>query len=356
MINKLHLKNFQIHEDTTLEFDKGINVIIGETDEGKSSIVRALELVFSNRPSGDEFIRNGKKKCTVTVTSGTNSVQRVRGTKENKYVINDKNFDTPRTGVPEQVKEVLNFTSTNIQFQDDAPFLLSLNSSEVARKLNEATGLDLIDLSRQYVDRIIKEQNTQEKAHNKRIAQKRTELLKFRSLDEIVSLHQTYEEQQDLIVSVDEKKKRIQFILTSLEKMKENLAIEKDINEVHKLVNNIEEAQEQAEELEEASEKLDHLYSVIQNSEGLINSISKKHKHAQELVSEFEKRNEQMLQKEKEIKDMEKISLQLAETEDIIEKTKKAYEEAQKHFNNFKKTFDVCPILDKPCKLLTGRK
>ena len=42
MLKKLILKNFQSHSDSELEFDKGINVICGNSDSGKSSIIRSF--------------------------------------------------------------------------------------------------------------------------------------------------------------------------------------------------------------------------------------------------------------------------------------------------------------------------
>ena len=42
MITSLELTNWRTHSNTTLDFEKGTNVIIGVMGSGKSSIVNAI--------------------------------------------------------------------------------------------------------------------------------------------------------------------------------------------------------------------------------------------------------------------------------------------------------------------------
>jgi DNA repair protein SbcC/Rad50 len=44
-INKVRIENFQSHEDTLMEFHKGLNVITGPSDHGKSAVMRAIKWV-----------------------------------------------------------------------------------------------------------------------------------------------------------------------------------------------------------------------------------------------------------------------------------------------------------------------
>jgi len=46
-LKNLQIKNFRCIEDLTLEFDKGLNVIIGENNTGKTAVIDALRLSFS---------------------------------------------------------------------------------------------------------------------------------------------------------------------------------------------------------------------------------------------------------------------------------------------------------------------
>jgi putative ATP-dependent endonuclease of OLD family len=47
-LKSLRLRNFRIYSDTTINFDKKMNVIIGKNDVGKSTILEALEIFFNN--------------------------------------------------------------------------------------------------------------------------------------------------------------------------------------------------------------------------------------------------------------------------------------------------------------------
>ena len=66
-IKKVNLVNFQSHKDTTIEFDKGLNIIVGASDSGKTSILRGIKWALYNDPSGDYFIREGESECSVTI-------------------------------------------------------------------------------------------------------------------------------------------------------------------------------------------------------------------------------------------------------------------------------------------------
>ena len=58
MITKIEIKNFQSHKDTMIDFDKGINSICGESDNGKTAIIRAIRWVIENRPLGTDKLNS----------------------------------------------------------------------------------------------------------------------------------------------------------------------------------------------------------------------------------------------------------------------------------------------------------
>ena len=59
MLERLHIVNFAIIEDTEIEFSEGATVFTGETGSGKSILMDALAILLGRRASAD-FIRNGK--------------------------------------------------------------------------------------------------------------------------------------------------------------------------------------------------------------------------------------------------------------------------------------------------------
>lgn len=147
MIRKVAIQNFQIHKETELEFKEGMNVIAGSSDNGKSSIIRAIRWVLMNRPTGFAFHTHGAKDDTaVCIVFGDNEcVTRRKGEKNTGgYHYRQDTFAALRTDVPPEIQRVLNLSDINIQSQHDPYFLLQDSPGEVAKKLNVVAGLGII--------------------------------------------------------------------------------------------------------------------------------------------------------------------------------------------------------------------
>lgn len=67
MIKTLRIKDFIIIDELELEFDKGFNVITGETGAGKSIIINAIDLAFGSR-ANKELIKTGKNRAVIELT------------------------------------------------------------------------------------------------------------------------------------------------------------------------------------------------------------------------------------------------------------------------------------------------
>lgn len=157
MIKDLYIHNFQSHDSTEMEFDPGLNVIVGPSDSGKSAIIRALRWLIWNRPMGDAFIRHGTKGSFVNVTTEEmNVVHREKG-KENLYRIDKEFYKAFGNDIPEEVQQALNMDETNLQQQLDRPFLISATPGEAAAYFNRIARLDKIDQGIRQVQGRIKE-------------------------------------------------------------------------------------------------------------------------------------------------------------------------------------------------------
>lgn len=91
-INRMVIKNFQSHKDTTIDFDPGLNVFIGESGEGKSALQRAFWFVFDKaKINPKNFIHKGEKECSVTLelSDGTTITRFVTSGGKNGYTIYD---------------------------------------------------------------------------------------------------------------------------------------------------------------------------------------------------------------------------------------------------------------------------
>lgn len=65
MLQEIHIRNYAVIENLTVEFHPGLNVLTGETGSGKSILVDALDLALGGRASSD-MIRTGADRATVT--------------------------------------------------------------------------------------------------------------------------------------------------------------------------------------------------------------------------------------------------------------------------------------------------
>jgi len=64
MLQKLSIRNYALIDSLDIEFDKGLNIITGETGAGKSIILGALSLILGQRAESKYFF-NQDKKCII---------------------------------------------------------------------------------------------------------------------------------------------------------------------------------------------------------------------------------------------------------------------------------------------------
>ncbi len=64
MLKSLFIKNYALIEEISVEFERGLNIITGETGAGKSILIDALSLLLGERASTD-VVRKGEEKAVV---------------------------------------------------------------------------------------------------------------------------------------------------------------------------------------------------------------------------------------------------------------------------------------------------
>jgi DNA repair protein RecN (Recombination protein N) len=67
MLQKLAISNYALIDDLEISFDKGLNILTGETGAGKSIILGALSLILGQRAESRYFF-NQQKKCVIEGT------------------------------------------------------------------------------------------------------------------------------------------------------------------------------------------------------------------------------------------------------------------------------------------------
>lgn len=154
MIDSLKIKNVQSHKDSELKFSDGVNAIVGTSNNGKSAILRALIWAITNRPLGVDILcsdwaldkkGNQISPMEVEVEKNGHVLIRYKSKSKNQYLLDDEELNAIGTDVPPEVKKFFSLSETNIQKQQDKPFLVSESSSDVAKYFNSMMNLNVID-------------------------------------------------------------------------------------------------------------------------------------------------------------------------------------------------------------------
>jgi exonuclease SbcC len=184
MIQELRLKNFQSHKDSVLEFSDGMNVIVGQSDSGKTAIIRALRWAATNRPSGEEYRSYWGGDTEVQIVTTENTITRSKTNRSNTYRLDDLEFKAFGQDVPVEIVDALNLSDVNLQQQMDNPFLLSETSGAVASHFNKMAKLDKIDTGLSYVNSSINTIKRKMETSADVITSKTEQLEKFAILEE----------------------------------------------------------------------------------------------------------------------------------------------------------------------------
>lgn len=184
MINKIILKNFQSHENSSLNLHDGMNVIVGPSDSGKTAIIRALKWLFFNKPSGDAYRRIDSDETVVTI-EGKDEVARAKTNRENTYILNTVELRAFGTEVPEAIQKALQMSAVNLQEQMDSPFLLGDTSGSISQFFNRITKLDKIDTSLQYLQKEYRATKNELDFTNKQLIDIRSELTNYHFIEEV---------------------------------------------------------------------------------------------------------------------------------------------------------------------------
>lgn len=240
-LTRLQIRNFQCHEDLTIELSPGITVLSGDTEAGKSAVLRSLKWLVSNSPQGIGFIRGGAEKVTVSLTflnsslsnstlsNSSNSkatappkaittplsssassaaspppttVIRVRSSKINQYRLNKKRYKAFGTKVPEEVVQVLNLSELNFQGQHDPPFWFFLTAGQVSKELNAIVNLDLVDGTLSNVLKQVRNKRAEVELTRQRLRQAEADREELADVPQLVAEYRRLQSlQQDLAES-----------------------------------------------------------------------------------------------------------------------------------------------------------
>lgn len=155
MIEYVHMINFQKHADKRVSFIDGVNYILGQNGDGKSTTLRALCWVAMNDGSSKSFRRtymeDGKLKTasetSVTVGIDGHTVKRVYSASKNEYYLDGEKLTGFGRDVPSSVSKLFRMSSINVSKQFSPLFLVDETSGGViAEELANIASLDEMEL------------------------------------------------------------------------------------------------------------------------------------------------------------------------------------------------------------------
>ncbi len=351
MIKQIKINNFQSHKESILNFKKGINIILGSSNSGKTAILRSLYWVLENRPSGIGFVNkdivNEKNKLTgevsVEIETEKGKVKRLKNKNDNKYEVNGEVFEALGMKIPEQVIKFFNFTDVNLQKQLDKPFLLAETSGEIARYFNKIVKLDKID-------RVLSAVERDKRKVKSEISYIEDEKKKIK---EDLKGYEWIKEAEKLLLEYEENERK-------LEKIKENLKLYTEIRESYiyyseklKKLETIEEKTKIVDEYSEILEKKEKITEKIQDLKKILLKLDKinlflKKSDKIELVNKFIKKFENIEDNINKITgkidEYGQLIFRIRKVEDYIEEYNKELKEVLKNYP------EVCPLCGQPIK------
>jgi len=288
LIKSIQIKNILSHIDTSLEFDPGVNMVIGHSDHGKSVIMWAFNWCFYNRPTG-ESLRNwdgGIMSVKTAFTEGDTLT--LTKDKQGVYTVKNKGqeaktFHTFGVNPPDEIPSLLNLNQRiNIQTQFEPIFLISESPGEVAKFFNEIAGLELINktITKGKSD-LLKTEN-EHKNIKSQIKDKKTELSLYDGIEELEEKVIKALRIQDKIKMDKSTIEDIQYALTDIEEIQNNIQGLKQKNKIRgkvikaeKLLKNIEIDSSEIFSIETDIEKIKDIQEQINTSQSKSNILPK---------------------------------------------------------------------------------
>jgi len=145
-LTQIQVRNFRTQKKIDVDLSPTVTTIVGESADGKSTIIQALKWAALNMPDGIEMINWDSNKAIVRVLTEKKKVIRIRSKSINKYKLNKKSFTAfGRGNVPASIAKVLNLSLLNFQGQFERHFWFCESPPEVSRQLNSIIDLSSID-------------------------------------------------------------------------------------------------------------------------------------------------------------------------------------------------------------------
>ncbi len=355
LITKIKLRNWRSHEDTELEFDRGINVIMGRMGSGKSSITDAICFaLFATFPTlqkksiklDDVIMRYPKEKKNASVELWfeidgkkyyvKRIVEKKKGTTTSEIRENERLVEGPKSNaVTKLIEKILGidyelFTRAVYSEQNNIDYFLSLRPSDRKKKIDELLMIDKFEELRSSAVSVINK--TRERMKNRladieNINEKKLSGNKLDIEKEIKLLKNEIKKNETEEQEVQKSIGATRMILENMEKKKDaldslNNKLSAKLGEISSIESNIKDLEDKTR-----GQKLDGVQNKLSELENERDQISNS-------ISESDKKNDSLT------KNLSEISGKLGKLKsekELIEKNikeRKIYEQKLKEYES----------------------
>lgn len=364
-IKTVILENFQSHEKSAFNLDKGLNIIVGVSNIGKSSVSRALSLVLFNQWD-KSWVRFGSKYCRVTIqTDNDIEVIREKGVAVNKYILKfpnqqDQVFESFGVSVPEPVQQALRIhevqidatDSLNLNFagQMDSLFLLAQTGSYRAKVLGKLSGAN-------YLDFAIRELNREKRQVSAEKSGKDLELIELQGqVDQLIPIENYKEPITDIdtkLTALSAQEARLERIRSLFERVKTFKVAWEQQTAIEALISKID-----TSKIAEIALKVDKIkaISTLLSRFTDFEAVNMKQNKLQSLLSQVNLSIIPILiEKNSNVKKIRDISVKLNKNQkelvsktDELSRVEQQYQEAKEQYSTMLKNAGVCPVCNQP--------
>lgn len=335
MIEKVKLENWKSHHRTELEFEEGVNTLVGTMGSGKSSVLEAIVFglygttpdLNSREVQLDDLIRRNPSKAEhaeieieFSVEDTGYSVKRViekgKGTKKSELRKEGELIEAPSTTeVTEQVEKILGmdfkaFTRAVYSEQNKLDLFLNMRSGKRKKRIDQLLELDRFEDARK----------TSVKVKNRFKDLKKEKKRELEELDEEVD-KQEKQELEEEIKELEEKKEELEDKVTEDREEKEHR--EQEIEELEQLKQKYEEKNRKLDKLETKIETLEERKQDIK-VELEIKNPGKRKEQLEEKIDDLREKKGELGRLEQSLENLEnKIEKTEEEIEELGEKKEK---------------------------------
>ena len=266
MISTLHIKNIGIIEDLNIDFNKGLNVLTGETGAGKTLIIDSLQIISGGRFSKD-MIRRGTSNSFVEICMYVPESEKAEDGNiivSREISSNGKNM-CKINGRMVTVNELREFMKEFIEIHGQNDNQSLLDSKKHLSYLDSYSGEDLNLLKNEYKNYYLeykdilnklKENYGDEKEKQRKIDLLQYQINEIREADLKIGEEETLEEERNLIINSEKISENLNTA--------NNLIEENGIDNISMAIRALEKIESFDKKYEEASSSLKNIYYELQ--------------------------------------------------------------------------------------------